>query len=273
MRKLLLIIISIVWAFPMLADDFNPANPPDPYTKYKVITSATPVGYTSGGGSYLPGTEISISTSSAGVNYTFSHWTKNGEFYTNAVSFRYTVEPQTTEFVAVYEYNPANPSDPQATNQYRLYLTTNIPSACSFNRTSGEKLEAGTNVTISVYSSNDYNFLGWYEGDNVISNALSFRYRMPEKNVTLEARFMYNPFNPGDPDSGNGDDVATSSMGDVNEDGFVNKIDVQLVVDYILGKQVNINTTLADMDNNSKISISDVNLIIAKCQKKQKRNI
>lgn len=263
MRRLLMIIVSIVWAFPMLADDFNPANPPDPYTKYKVVTSATPTGYTSGGGSYLPNTEISISTSSASVNYTFSHWTKNGEYYTNAVSFRYTVEPQKTEFVAVYDYNPVNPSDPQATNQYRLYLTTNIPSACTFNRTSGAKAEADTYVTVTATKSMGYDFLGWYEGSTKVSDKLSFRYLMPFSNATLTARFEYNPQNPGDPGSSQ-DDVQNTKLGDVNGDGSVNTTDAVLIINYYLGKTKEINKRAADVNSDGAVNTTDAVLIINK---------
>ena len=89
---------------------FNPSNPPDPYMLYKVVAKATGGNYTSGSGSYTMGTQVRLNTSAASSNYEFLHWTKNGVVYTTDRQFTYTVEAENVEFVAVYKFNPDNPS-------------------------------------------------------------------------------------------------------------------------------------------------------------------
>lgn len=265
MRKLLIMIIGIVWALPMLADDYNPTNPAEPYTRHRVTTSATPFGYTSGGGMYVSDTQITLSTSAYNSNYSFNHWTKDGVFYSNEQTCTYIVEEKATAFVAVYDYVPQNPSEPQFSNQFKLFLTNNIPSACSFNRTSGSKVEADTYVWVTAYTSNAYEFLGWYQDGEKVSDALSFNFLMPGGNTTLTAKFNYNPQNPDDPSSSSGDDVVNVAVGDVNEDKIVNVSDaVDLLQSYLNGVTDELKLSVADVDNNGVVNVSDAVEIISK---------
>lgn len=59
-------------------------------------------------------------------------------------------------------------------------------------------------------------------------------------------------------------DTPASLIGDVNNDGAVNKTDADLIVDHYLGKDVEINTENADINNDNKISVADANEIINK---------
>lgn len=52
--------------------------------------------------------------------------------------------------------------------------------------------------------------------------------------------------------------------GDVNDDKHLNKTDADLIVDHYLGKDVEINTENADVNNDNKISVADANEIINK---------
>ena len=183
-------------------DDWNPSNPPEPAVKYKVTTSASPSScYASGGGSYSPGQQIWINTSSYSSGYRFLYWTKNGEQYSEQQSFNYTVEEQDVAFVAYYEYNPANPAEPDGVLSYRLYLNTNLPGCCSFNRGSGDKVKVGETVGLNAYLNQGYKFLGWYLGDELLSESTWYNYEMPANDVTLTAMVEYSPDNPGDPPS------------------------------------------------------------------------
>lgn len=153
----------------------------------------------------------------------------------------------------------ANQSVPAATNAYSLYLTNNIASACTFNRTSGAKVEADSWVTITAIKSSAYEFLGWYKGGEKISNTLSFNYQMPHENTTLEARFKYNPQNPGDPNSQNGGDVAQTKVGDANNDGKINVSDFSAIAGYIMGTPpATFVEKAADVNADNKINVSDL---------------
>lgn len=257
MKRVLFILVSLAWVIPMLAD-FDPTPPPEPLTKYKVTVTATPKGYTSGGGTYLGGTEVTISTSAAS-NYTFSHWTLNGEFYSNEQSFTYTVEPKTARFVAVYEFTPADPAEPVTSNEYRLYLENNIPQACSFNRSSGGKVEADQYVTITAYKSESYDFLGWYDNGTLVSTNMSFNYQMPYRTHTLTARFVYNPKDPDEPGSSTDEeDIQNQKRGDVNGDGEVNITDAIEIYNMILQVQTHMmQIGYSDANKDGDINISD----------------
>lgn len=248
---------------------FSPDNPPEPQVEYTVTVSATPsdVAYTSGGGKYAAGTTVRVSTSARSTNFAFHYWVKDGEVYTTNPTFTYSVEGN-AHFVAVYRYNPSNPAEPSYINQYRLYLESDMDGSCSFNRTSGSKVDVGARVSVRAYPNQYYTFQGWYEGDEKVSDSNPFTYTMPERNVTLTAHFTYddtfNPGNPGEPSTGQ-DEVDNSEgiLGDVNGDGEVNIADAVDVVGYVLGTPPLVfRRNLADMDGDGIITVTDAQLII-----------
>lgn len=255
-------LFSIVWALPALADDFDPKPPVDPNALYKIVTRATPTGSASGSGSYEQGTSVTIRTS--GVSgYKFSHWEKNGEVMESVgknTSFTYTVTSDyLTEFVAVWEYDPAPPSDPVSTNAYRLYLETNAPTYCSFNRPSGSKVEFDTYVQVKATISGGYKFDGWYCGNEKVTDQLSFNFLMPAKNTTLTAKLIYDPTPPGDPGSStNPDDITNGKLGDVNGDKVVDMVDVVALINIYLGKTTDYNLSVCDINKDKQVDMVDV---------------
>ncbi len=200
---LLLVGSNQLWA---VSPDFNPPTPPEPYIKY-VVTVTSERGYASGNGKYFEGEEVFISTSSYDQDYHFRCWLKNGEEYSTDQQFTYIVEDRNVKFEALYTYDPVPPSEPVASNPYRLYLTTNKEGCCSFNRTSGEKVEAGSQIWIQAYASQGFRLLGWYEGDELISKEESFVFTMPEAHTTLTAKFVYDPAVPDEPNNPGQDNV------------------------------------------------------------------
>lgn len=185
--------------------DFDPRPPVDPeyHYYYPVTVSVYPegAGWASGAGKYEAGTSIWLSTS-GNSGYEFSHWEKDGVECSSQSSFRYTMGDERPNFVAVYEYKPSAPSDPQNTYEpkKRLYLTC-AQSGCSFNMTSGEKRVIGRTLNIQAYLDAGYTVVGWYEGDSLIATTSGFNYVMPDHDVTLRIDIEYNPMIPGDPAS------------------------------------------------------------------------
>lgn len=51
-----------------------------------------------------------------------------------------------------------------------------------------------TEVDLYAEAADDYSFMGWYCNDIVLSNYTEYNYMMWEKDLTLEARFMINPY-------------------------------------------------------------------------------
>ncbi len=42
-------------------------------------------------------------------------------------------------------------------------------------------------------------FKGWYNGETLLSSSASFNYKMPAKNVVVQARYEFEPKVPGNP--------------------------------------------------------------------------
>lgn len=212
--------------------DYNPTNPPEPNTLYKVTTTAEN-GYASGAGSYKEGTQVYLRCSSGGTNFFFKHWLKNGEVYGTSQNFYYTAQAANADFVAVFEFLPPSPNEPQTPpNIHRLYLQSSPEGACSFNRSSGERFEEDQYVSVTAYPSQNFDFQGWYRNGGQVSTAQGFNYLMPTEDVTLTARFVYNPVNPSEPESPG---EPTTVRGDADGDGSVDVTDAVSIVNMYLG--------------------------------------
>lgn len=242
---------------------FNPDNPPDPQMTYKVVALATDNQYTSGSGTYTKGTQVTINTSASSPDFVFKHWTKNGTVYTTSRSFTYTVEAANVNFLAVYEYNPSNPQDPQASNEYRLFLVPDPEGACSFSRTSGAKCVAGQGITVTAYASQGFEFQGWYNGNTKISSSATLSgFSMPAANTTLTAKYTYNPTLPDDPE-GSQTNVSQGDLeGDIDGDGELSVTDVVLLVNAVMGTTAVGDITPYDMDGDGELSVTDVVLLV-----------
>ena len=256
------VMLLLLGSTPALYAQFNPTNPPEPQENiyYNVTVSASPAAaaYTYGTGKYLEGTNRSISYSLRNSSYKFSHWTLNGERYSDKTSFTYKVAAGDVEIVAHFVYNPSSPQEPSASDEYKLTLTSNNDAACMFNRASVTRVKFDNYVTLTAYVNQGYEFLGWYKGAILISSNSSFNYLMPAEDVTLEAKFRYNPFNPAEPEGdGSQSNVQTTAKGDVNKDGAVDVLDIVAVVNYSL-KEGDENLSTYDITGDGVVDILDI---------------
>lgn len=243
---------------------FDPSNPPDPYMLYKVVATANDGNYTSGSGSYTAGTVITLNTSAQSTVYTFKYWTKNGVQYTTDRQFSYTVEPENVTFRAIYEFNPDNPSDPQAIYDYRLYLVPEPEGACSFSRTSGAKAQAGSTVSVTAYANQGFVFDGWYNGDTKVAETTTYSsFVMPSANTTLTAKFTYNPTLPGDPESVQDNVDLGGVTGDIDGDGDLSVTDVVMMVNAVMNPSSIGNINKYDMDGDGEVSVTDVVMLVS----------
>ena len=243
---------------------FNPDNPPEPLARYSVSVGCTPsdAGYTSGAGKYTKDTQVNIRTSRRGQNYTFVHWLKDGEVYTTDMNFTYVVEAKNVKFTAVYRFDPDSPPEPTAKNEHRIYLEQDLEGAGSFNRTSGAKAEAGSNVYLRAYNNQGFRFLGWYEGEVEVSTQQSFYYTMPAHHVTLTAHYRYDPDSPADPQPSQ-TDIDNRLIGDVNGDGVITVADAVCIINFVARKnnEVFIEDN-ADVNDDGVVTVADAVCII-----------
>ena len=260
---LLLLILSMTMQAQSLVD--NGDDPPEPWLKYKVtVAGASPTSCNvSGTGQYVTGTVVTIGSSAKSADYVFSHWTLNGVRIEQPATFTYTIGSENAAFVAHYTFTPEDPQDPVTINKHRLYLVSSSEGACSFNRTSGEKVDYDTYVSLNAYPSQGYVFKGWYNGETQVCDVVSFNYLMPNENTTLTARFVYDPADPADPSSPEGANPQTLLTGDANGDGAVDVTDAVAVINaYLSGDNSAINEGVADVNHDSVIDITDAVAII-----------
>ncbi len=256
----------------LIADDFDPTNPAEPYLAMPVFVKADPVEAVSslgGAGYYQQGQTVTLRSSRKSSVYTFSHWTKDGEWYSDAASPTYTMGTETVTFTAHYDYTPASPSEPKLDDN-RLYLVAEPLTACSFNIESGLSYKEDQTVTLRATASTGYDFLGWYNGSILMSSSLNFQFNMQQGDLTLTARFEYNPANPSEPSLPDGtvqDNIQTTPTGDANGDGVVNVTDAVYVINVCLGFTIDANTAMCDANGDGVVNVTDAVSIINICLK------
>lgn len=267
----LLLLVIMGSGLPLMADDFNPTNPAEPYVYNKLSMNGRPADAVSslyGSGYYKEGTVVTLQSYRRSSAYTFSHWEKNGEWYSNETSPRYTMENDAVTFTAVYEFTPSSPNEPNLDDN-RIYLVAEPLTACTFNLTSGQRYKEGNTVSLSAYANIGYSFLGWYNGGRLMSQNLSFSFYMPEGDLNLTARFEYNPTNPAEPESdGSQSDVQTTSTGDANGDGKVNVTDAVYLINVCLGLTTDVSTAKCDVNNDGAVNVTDAVAVINICLRK-----
>ena len=260
--RYLIVLLSVIMggSHRLMADDFNPSNPAEPYLYSKLTVTASPtaaVSSLSGAGYYKEGTVVTLRSYAQSSIYTFSHWTKDGEWYSSEASPKYTMGGEPVTFTAHYNYTPVSPDEPWSDDN-RLYLVAEPLTACTFNITSGKSYRYEQTVSLSATASTGYTFLGWYDGGKLVSSSLSFSFNMPDNDLTLTARFEYDPANPDEPGGDTGqDDVQTEPSGpkgDVNLDGKVSVVDAVVVINMFLQS---VYEAKGDLNKDGKITVAD----------------
>lgn len=251
----------------MMAQGFNPDNPAEPYQYSKVTVLGRPseaVSWLSGAGYYMEGQSVQLSSSRRSSVYTFSHWEKDGEWYSNEQSPKYTMDNNAHTFTACYEYTPVSPDEPWISDN-RLYLVAEPLTACSFNLQSGTSFKYGQAVSLAAYANSTYTFMGWYKDGVLQSKNLRYSFNMPEGDVRLVARFEYNPINPSEPEGdGSQTDIQTTPTGDSNGDGVVDVADAVRVINICLSTTYD---EKSDANNDGVVDVADAVRVINLCLK------
>lgn len=257
-------------------EEFNPENPADPQMNYKVRTSVEPqeagawVSVWEGveDECYRHGELITLECPATNGSYIFTHWTLDGKQYATESRITYTMGSSSVKFVAHYEFKPEDPDDPSYTPNNRLYLVAEPFTACQFSQTSGAKWNYEDWIPLDAYqSSTGYKFEGWYRNGQLLSQNLSFNFQMPDEEVTLVARFEYDPESPGDPfGDGSQSNVDNKPSGDVNGDGEVDVADAVRVINLCIANEKDAN---ADVNGDGEVDVADAVAIINLCIKKK----
>lgn len=199
-KKLLVFASMLIWVLQGWAQ-FNPPNPQEPAITYKVELACYPenIAGLQGDGNYQDGSTAWISTYSWNGNYQFQYWELDGKVYSRSSSFTYTLCTKDVKFIAHYKYCPDDPADPNAVFMRRVFLKTDPENVATFNWSNGQKFEKGSTQYFSTYGQWGYRFLGWYDGDELLGTENDLWFTIPDKDVTLTARYRFDPTNPNDP--------------------------------------------------------------------------
>ena len=88
---------------------------------------------------------------------------------------------------------------------------------------------------------------------------------MPDRHVTLTARYRYNPSNPNEPSGSGQEGVQEHSQGDINADGMVDVSDAVLLLNYYLvGNPTPEIITLCDMNADGTVDVTDAVQVLNK---------
>ena len=267
LKYLTILLLALAGHLPLVAQGFDPTNPAEPYLYNKLTVTGRPteaISSLSGAGYYKEGTVVTLRSYAKNSKvYTFSHWEKDGEWYSSEAAPKYTMENDAVTFTAVYEFTPSSPDEPQL-NDNRLYLVAEPLTACTFNKTSGQSYKYDQTVSnLKATPNTGYTFLGWYDGSTLMSKNLTFSFNMPDRDVTLVARFEYNPTNPAEPEGdGSQTNVQTTPTGDADGDGVVDVADAVRVINLCLTGEY---AAKADVDGDGVVDVADAVRVINVC--------
>ena len=68
-----------------------------------------------------------------------------------------------------------------------LTLNTNMSDIVTLKGSGEYKMKSDVEINAKAYLG--YDFLGWYDGDNKISDELNYKFKMPKKDITYTAKF------------------------------------------------------------------------------------
>ena len=95
------------------------------------------------------------------------------------------------------QYNPTDPPEPGV---YFTLKARAVPADAGNSIQGAGTYVFGTNVNMRINTATGYRFIGWEEEDGTIVSATqNFTYVMPTRNVSLIARFVYDPSSPSEP--------------------------------------------------------------------------
>lgn len=74
-------------------------------------------------------------------------------------------------------------------SSYTVTTTTNMYDAGTFTQYQNTEKAPGTEVKLSAAANDGYSFLGWYEGETLLSEDAEYVFTMPEANKNVVAKF------------------------------------------------------------------------------------
>lgn len=183
---------------------FDPINPPEPAGSLRISLVAEPAeaGYFNYNKEVIAAEGESYRLRAYSYhNYRFKEWVQDGQVISTTSDINYIMGSRNVTLTARFVYNPENPPEPVIRHQ--LFLESDPVGAGTFNYSSGTAFAEGEQINVYAYENNGYKLAYWYRMEGADTLKLStdryFNFMMEKEDVTLKAKFVYDPSNPGEP--------------------------------------------------------------------------
>ena len=124
-------------------------------------------------GTYMLGETVSV-TATTETGYTFIGWYNGEEKVADTLTYEFTMPAEDVTYSAKWIVCP-------------VMLESNIPTAGSISM--ADTTVSGEVATVTAMTNLGYNFLGWYNGEEKLSDTLVYEFIMPTDSVTYTAKW------------------------------------------------------------------------------------
>ena len=128
--------------------------------------------------------ESTTITAETNAGYTWLGWYDGDEKVSegNSLTYTFAMPEEDATYTARWTY-------------YTLTTNTNLSGAGTYTSISSQKTTAGQSVTLTASTKSGYTWLGWYKGEEKVSegNSLTYTFAMPEEDVTYTAKWGIAP--------------------------------------------------------------------------------
>ncbi len=148
------------------------------YSKTTISVSSSSAGRVSGlSSTYKVGDKVTV-TAVTNKGYTWDGWYLNGEKVSSDLQYEIQITEEPLNYVATWKY-------------YTLTTSRNISAAGTVNSYWNQKVTVGDSVELVANTNKGYTWLGWYDGETLLSSETTFTYEMPAESKTLIAKWTY----------------------------------------------------------------------------------
>ena len=148
------------------------------WSKTTISVSSSSAGSVSGlSSTYKVGDKVTV-TAVTNTGYTWDGWYLNGEKVSSDLQYEIQITEEPLNYVATWKY-------------YTLTTSRNISAAGTVNSYWNQKVTVGDSVELVASTNDGYTWLGWYDGETLISMETTYTYVMTAESKTLAAKWTY----------------------------------------------------------------------------------
>ena len=154
-----------------------------------------------GSGQYEAGKKVYVYVNLT-ADYKLVKWTEDGndiEVDVTNTGFQYVMPDHDVELKAYVDYDPKTPENPNVDERVFHTLTVITLPDNTGVKADTYRLEVGKKQTLSQATPADYRFLGWFLNGKQVGEPGNYELIMPDNDLTLERRYVYDPTVPTNP--------------------------------------------------------------------------